>query len=341
MDSITQAALGAALGETILARRLGNKAILWGAAIGTLPDLDVLAFPWLDAVERLQWHRGLSHSFAILLGLTPLLTWLMRRIHRADLRDCRGHVAWFVFANLVTHVLIDCFNVYGTQVLEPFAPHRVWFGNMFIIDPLFTLPLLLPLLLVLRSRPGSRWRTWLPRAGMLAAALYVSASFLLQQQANDRFAAAIEAQGIPARQWHSSAAPLTTLYWRCLVDAGDEFWVTFVSVLDPPDRPLLWNRIPRNEHLLGGHADSRAVEAIEWFSEGYWAAERNAAGELVLHDLRFGDTDAGRQVEHPRSWAFQFVVSSDGQTVRRESGTIHDLRGTLAHVWRRALGRTD
>jgi len=59
VDSITQAALGAAVAEAGMGgRRLGNKAILWGVALGTLPDLDVVVYPWLDHIERLEWHRG-------------------------------------------------------------------------------------------------------------------------------------------------------------------------------------------------------------------------------------------------------------------------------------------
>ena len=58
MDSITQAVLGAAVAEAGMGgRRLGNKAILWGAALGTLPDLDIIAYPWLDQIQRLEWHR--------------------------------------------------------------------------------------------------------------------------------------------------------------------------------------------------------------------------------------------------------------------------------------------
>jgi inner membrane protein len=62
MDSITQAALGALCGELVLGKKLGNKGILWGLLFGTLPDLDIIAYPFLTASEQLGWHRGISHS---------------------------------------------------------------------------------------------------------------------------------------------------------------------------------------------------------------------------------------------------------------------------------------
>ena len=41
MDSLTQAALGAAIGEAVLGKKIGRKAAILGAIGGTIPDLDV------------------------------------------------------------------------------------------------------------------------------------------------------------------------------------------------------------------------------------------------------------------------------------------------------------
>lgn len=67
MDSITQAALGAAVGEAVLGKKLGNRALLWGVFFGTLPDLDILFSPFLDQVRQLSFHRGASHSLLIMI----------------------------------------------------------------------------------------------------------------------------------------------------------------------------------------------------------------------------------------------------------------------------------
>jgi len=42
MDSITQIVLGAAVGDAVLGKKIGNRAMVWGAIAGTIPDLDVL-----------------------------------------------------------------------------------------------------------------------------------------------------------------------------------------------------------------------------------------------------------------------------------------------------------
>ena len=63
MDSITQIVLGAAVGEVAMGRKLGNRAMVWGAIAGTIPDLDVLANFVVDDIAALAFHRAISHSF--------------------------------------------------------------------------------------------------------------------------------------------------------------------------------------------------------------------------------------------------------------------------------------
>ena len=62
MDSLTQIVLGAAVGEVVLGRKVGNKAMLWGAIAGTIPDLDVYQSLFFDSLTTNELHRGFSHS---------------------------------------------------------------------------------------------------------------------------------------------------------------------------------------------------------------------------------------------------------------------------------------
>ncbi|BBI59475.1 hypothetical protein HSBAA_07810 [Vreelandella sulfidaeris] len=87
MDSVTQAVLGAAIGGAVLGRRLGRKAILIGAVLGTLPDLDV-ALDYGDAVANVTEHRGFSHSLFVLTGLATLLALLCARFAPTKILAC-------------------------------------------------------------------------------------------------------------------------------------------------------------------------------------------------------------------------------------------------------------
>ena len=81
MDSITQAVLGASIQGALLGRWQGRKALLYGAMLATVPDLDVV-MEYGDAVANMTYHRGFSHSLFVLSGFALLLTWLARRFNR-------------------------------------------------------------------------------------------------------------------------------------------------------------------------------------------------------------------------------------------------------------------
>ena len=129
MDSITQATLGALCGEVILGRKLGNKAVLWGALFGTLPDLDIIAYPFLSFAEQLMWHRGFSHSILMTFIATFFFGWLMHRKY-AESGLSFKRLSFFIFLAWGTHILIDCFNTYGTQIMEPFSHDRFSINNI-------------------------------------------------------------------------------------------------------------------------------------------------------------------------------------------------------------------
>lgn len=85
MDSLTQMVLGAAVGEVVLGKKLGNRAMVWGAIGGTIPDLDIMTGLWADDMEALAAHRGLSHSFFFAFTGSLLFAWLAHRLFSSGL----------------------------------------------------------------------------------------------------------------------------------------------------------------------------------------------------------------------------------------------------------------
>ena len=82
MDSLTQIVLGAAVGEAVLGKKAGNKAMLWGAVAGTIPDLDVLSKYFLDEVSALEVHRGITHSIVFSLLCAPIFAYFIKKHER-------------------------------------------------------------------------------------------------------------------------------------------------------------------------------------------------------------------------------------------------------------------
>ncbi len=338
MDSVTQAALGAAIGEVCLSRYLGNKGVLWGALLGTLPDLDILAYPLLDSLARLSWHRGISHSLLFMVVMTPVLAWCIRKVHRGNVPA--GLTAWFVFLTLSTHVLIDCFNVYGTQIFEPFSSHRVRLDWMFIIDPLFTTPMLLGALAALFLKRGSRIRRWVAWVGLLLSTAWVGVAVVAHGTMVRRFEQALDREGLVAERLIVSPTPLSLFFWSGLAQTGpDTFHRGYMPWL-VAGAPVEFERVDRHGERLGALRDSPALRELDWFSEGFWTVEleSSAPGSAVfVTDLRLGETGFGRPGASSTN-VFRFEILDGGTAVRMNRAPVEHVGETLRYVWDRAFG---
>ncbi|MDC6470968.1 metal-dependent hydrolase, partial [Flavobacteriales bacterium] len=146
MDSLTQIVLGASVGELVLGKKIGNKAILWGAIAGTIPDLDVLLRYFTDEISATEMHRGFSHSIIFAVLIAPILGWLTKKIHfkinEVSFKDWTKLFFW----TTVTHPLLDAHTTWGTQFFWPLN-YRLAYQNIFVVDPLYTLPFLFFLIL--------------------------------------------------------------------------------------------------------------------------------------------------------------------------------------------------
>ena len=147
MDSLSQAALGAAVAVAVMGRRTAVwKAAAWGAVAGTLPDLDVL-FDQGDPILNMVLHRAETHALFWLALFSLPFAWLVAQLSREGPLWRRWWAA--MAAALITHPLLDAVTVYGTQLALPFSNHPFGVGSLFIIDPAYTLPLLLGVALLL------------------------------------------------------------------------------------------------------------------------------------------------------------------------------------------------
>lgn len=342
VDSLTQATLGAAIGEMALGKRLGNRAIAWGAFFGTLPDLDILFTPLFDHAGWLWWHRGPSHSLLMMTLASLLLARPLSRWWQAD-KVTPMLAGWFVFLVLSTHVLIDCFTTYGTLVCWPFDTTRIAFNNLFIIDPLFTLPMLLALIwIALLKKPAQ-----LPRRrrvnliGLGLACLYVGLSFGAKALASRGFEADLTRQGMtPLRRFESPTA-FNIILWRSVVDTGESFWVGYRSILDASSEPTRWTIYPKGRDSCVKMGELRELQLIEHFSSGWWIARPHAKG-LWIADLRFGEIrewdSRDGMVDHRMSFSWNLLPDEERNRLRPLPRTRPEMKEMLKRLAKRAAG---
>lgn len=285
MDSLSQIVLGAACCG-VVAPQHGRRALVYGAALGTLPDLDVLLLGGLDPVRQFTEHRSFSHSLFVLSALAPLLGWLSHRLDRRLAAVTQPRWMLAVWLALFTHPLLDAFTVYGTQLFWPFSPPPTMWASMFIIDPLYTLPFLALVVLGWRAAADpTRLRRHL-QLGLLLSTGYLGWSLLAKQVALAEAEAALAASGRAPTRLLVSPAPFTTLMWRAIAvdDSGDgEAWVS----LRPGAAPPRWHWTPQDASLRLQAEQTTAGARLAWFTHGFFRAWV-AHDRLHVADLRMG-----------------------------------------------------
>jgi inner membrane protein len=332
MDSVSQAALGAAVGVVVMGRRRPLwQAALAGAIVGTLPDLDVLLDKG-DAVRDMVLHRAETHAYFWQLLASPLIAWLAAAATGSRELLLRWWLA--VVLILVTHTLLDSLTIYGTRAWLPFSDYPVGLGSLFIIDPLYTLPLLAGLLLagLLRTPERRRWAV----AGLTVSTLYAGWSVAAQFYVTQKVMATPQAAGLSSDQVLVTPTPLNTVLWRIVLRHEQSYEEGFFSLLDPvvaPDRPIRFTRYDRGGDLEAQTADFTSANLVRHFSKGFYALDDD--GRFVyITDLRMG--------QHP-FYVFSFAVaehqSEPLQAIEPRQLTRRlPTAGGLDWLRRRALG---
>src|SRR5690606_35780671 len=176
MDSLTQIVLGAAVGEAVLGKKIGNKAMLYGAIAGTIPDLDVFVNSFTDTVSAIEIHRGFTHSILFSILFAPIFGWLVSRFERyKSVKDW----SWLFFWCLLTHPLLDSFITWGSQLIWPFNT-RLVLKTIFVIDPLYTVPFIVFLILAMFQKRTSKKRRFYNNMGLIVSTCYLVITLLLK-----------------------------------------------------------------------------------------------------------------------------------------------------------------
>jgi len=335
MDSISQAALGAVVGETVLGPKVGNRGLIWGAVAGTIPDLDVLFYPLMDEIDRLGWHRGISHSLLFNCAIAPVLGWLLFRLNgrRASVKE------WSVLslACLLSAVLLDCFTVYGTQVFQPFSDYQIGFNSISIIDPLYTTPLLLAIAVALFLRRSPSARRGVVLTGLALSTLYMGMSIVIKTHVNSVVNESLAQQQISHGRLMTTPTLFNTVLWRTTAEVPGGFYVGYYSLFDTKPE-IEFRFVSRNDHLLQGIRDSRAVSQLLWFSNGWYTVEESADGSLTFSDLRFGEihTESERQGRYVFNW--RLVTDLSRTRMIQLDPEIDDAGKALQFLLRRMRG---
>jgi len=329
--------LGAAIGEAVLGKKIGNKAMVWGAIGGTIPDLDVLFFPFLDSVSKLSFHRGASHAFFFELLFIPVIAFLVWRWYRKKNTATFKDWSLLFLGSILTHPILDAFTTYGTQLWLPFSRERVAISSIFVADPLYTVPFLLCLLIASRFHRSNHKRRWINYLGLGLSCSYLLFTIFNKMHVTKKFEQALEKQQLTYHESRliTAPTPLNNIMWYGLAETDEGYYAGLYSLLDTKDS-IEFMFVPRNEYLIDKWKNARAIQELKWFSKDYYTIDAKDPNHISFIDLRFGIL-SGWGTDQP-IYPFWFNViydKSSGFEVVQDRSISFDIK----QVWKEFVER--
>ena len=339
MDTITQIILGAAVGEAVLGKKVGNKAQLWGAIGGTIPDLDVIPAAMMNPVAQLEFHRGFTHSALFAVLFAPILGYLIYRIYKRREASWKDW-SWLAFWSVFTHPILDNFTSYGTAFLLPFSKVRIAWNTIFVIDPLYTIPLAVGILVALFLKRESRSRRWVNYTGIALSCAYLAFTVVNKQYVNTIFEKAYQTQGLKIERYITNPTPMNNLLWRFVGKSDVGFYEGYYSLLDN-DKSIQFNYTAQNDSLIGIYRNHPQIAKLAWLTKGYYTFSRND-GDLYINDMRFGKIDAWRKNSSAYVFRFKLIPEKThtlaGLHIERSRPDINLDKGLIFNFLQRIRG---
>ena len=273
MDSLTQIALGAAVGTAVLGRKVGPRAALWGAVCGTLPDLDVL-LPYGDPVRDFTFHRAESHSLFWLTAVSPALALLIHRLHRragatlprvAGTRLARAGHPPAARRDDGLRARSCCCRSRTTRSASAACSSSTRFTPV---------PLIVGILgwLWLRNRDPARAQRW-NAAGLALSTLYLGWTVAAQAHVEGVVNRTLAASDLAEGRVLVTPSPFNSVLWRVVVMDDGAYHEGYYSLFDEQPTVRL-TRHASEARLLEGVQDDWAVRRLAWFSKGFYGVQQ-------------------------------------------------------------------
>lgn len=337
MDSLTQIVLGAAVAEVVAGKKIGNKAVYWGAFGGTIPDLDVLGSFFMGEVEYVNFHRGYSHSLIFAFVIAPILGWLVSRSRWSAGQPWEFWVKLF-FWTIFTHPLLDIFTSYGTQIFLPFSDYKVELNTIFIIDPAYTLPMMIALIMGMFLRQDSSRRRKTIYSGVILSHVYllftVCNKFLL---VNPTLQTELDRQDLRVERMVTIPAPFQNFLWQGIIKTPDGYYAGYFNPWRgtvPFSSFLFFKRDLSIEETL---EDYGPYQGLTTFSRDLHWVEKIADNQYIYNDMRFSTSKGWLEKDADFIFSFNLVIDRGEMHVERNELTSRFEWKDLSRIFNRVI----
>ncbi len=298
MDPLSQAVLGASLSQSVCRNKEQIKQASWiGALSGMAPDLDIFIRSASDPILFLEYHRQFTHSLifipvgALLCALVYYLLsgYIRSSVKWNSLRSANQlafkQVYLYAFAGFATHGLLDACTSYGTQLFWPFSDYRVAWNIVSIIDPLFTLPVLVLVLLAYFRKSMT-----FAYVAFIFAVLYLAAGFVQKQRAEAALEVLVAERGQQAERVHVKPSFANRHVWKMIYEYDGRYYVDAVRLLDTvkviPGTSIQKLNVAEDFPWLPAESvQAQDIERFRWFSDDYLAVSPD--NDNLIMDMRY------------------------------------------------------
>lgn len=316
MDPVTHLAAGA-LGFQATQKSVGSpRFYLWYCLLASaIPDADNVMSRF-GPEAYLLYHRGISHSIL----LAPVLALFLAGVYRLVVRDLRF---WKVYAAgvglVLLHILLDVFTGYGTQIFAPLSSMRVSLDWLFIVDPILLLSMFILIGLGWFLKP---MRRLFGVVGLCWIMAYAATNATIKQSLTAGFWSRLESRGEVVEKIDVVADPLTPVFWKVIVDNGDEWRATSVNIFDIKDS-YEWKEFRKADRgeleRLGEVVPAFSI--YDWFVRFPYVEKSENSGQTTLRfgDVRFFSTSPimkavlGKNSNPAKKFTLNAVLDSTGR----------------------------
>lgn len=336
MDSLTHLAIGVCVGEAFAGKKLGKKAMVWGALAQSIPDIDFVASFWMDTSSNLLAHRGFTHSFLFCLLITPLFALLAERWHRPHNIQL-GKWMLFFGGVIFVHIFIDAFNNYGVGWFEPFSHQRVAFNTIYVADPFFSLWPGLACIALIYLKKNSRLRKKWLIAGLGLSSLYLLYCLTNKAKINAEIREILKKQQISYTRYFTTPAPLQNWLWYVVAGNDSGYHIGFRSLFDSK-KEINFHYFPRNDSLLNPVHNHEDLQRLIRFSRQFYTVQKWGGDTLVFNDLCFGQI-AGWQNPGNKFVFYYFLQHPKDNTLVVQRGRLEGWnKQTIISLLKRIKG---
>lgn len=273
MDPLSQGVLGAAASNSIAPPKHAGIACLLGFLAGMAPDLDVFIRSSSDPLLFLEYHRQFTHSLIFIPVGGLLCGWVLHQLFAKKRGLSLGQSVLYCTLGYATHALLDACTTYGTQLFWPFTDTRYAWNMVSVVDPLFTVPVLILIVMAVR-----RHQPALARIALAWAIAYPVIGLVQRDRAEAVGWQLASARGHQPISLEAKPSFANLILWKIVYQTEDAFYVDGVRVaLDT--RVYDGDSIPRLDlerdfpWLDHSSQQARDIERFRWFSSGYVALD--------------------------------------------------------------------